>query len=241
MILSTLIVFILSCSVVMAGQGMGPGPGCKAYTSGPCTTPATGAYFNEGFLGTANDGYENTGWVTYQGTGGTVNANYTLTNSPPSGSCTEGLLTALTAGGEYAAVFRDFGSTHSFPVDIYIEFRVDSYTLPANGDLFRVMKYSPSSDQTDSAPLWFHIGKDGSGNLIIGNDGGDVALSAGWHTIKLHAESTSTNSYYQLDGGTQIPYDRGSAGVPQYLFLGSVQLVDADEAFSIQWGRVWID
>jgi len=204
---------------------------------GACSTPADGDVLNEGFLGT---GYELT-WAETVGANGVLDEDHTLTGSPPAGSCTEGLLSQITAtsGGVTYAQW-DNGSEIAASVDIYAELMISS-TLPTNGDDITVIAcLNGSSLSCDQ--LRFYLSAGAYYVYVDGTvDSAAVAFSAGaWHTVKVHHDLTRASSYLQVDGGAQTAYT-GYDRNPRYIRTGIPDRLEADETADIQWGRVWLN
>lgn len=229
----TAVLLLLCAATAQAGVFVGFGQNVV------CSTPDDGSLLNEGFLGI---GYENTGWTEQVGANGTIDEDHTLTGTPPSGSCTEGLLTAIAVGATAAThIVRDMGTGITYPVDLYFEMRVNSQSFSSWGSV-RIVGFQSSSGSWDSGALDLRAGDNGSGSFGINVNGSAVnALTTGaWHTIKIHLDSTPASSYMQIDGGSNIAFTRAT-DTPRYLFIGAPHLVSNDEAISIEWGRVWID
>lgn len=216
--------------------------GGGAEVGSACSTPSDGDELNEGFIGV---GYENS-WSETIGATGVVDEDHTLTGSPPAGSCSEGLLTSVTTSGGATYSTWDRGSaitSSSNDVDVKAEFRINSYTLPNQFDQIRVLGWdadgTPGQGVGSSRIEW-----NGS-SLAIHCQGASVStedtISTGtWYTLTIHLDATAASSYCQIDSGAQRTFTRNSED-GQYLIAGPSDLLDADEAVAIEWGRVWIN
>jgi len=207
---------------------------------GACSTPSTGDELNEGFIGT---GYENVGWSETIGANGTVDEDHTLSGTPPAGSCSEGLLTSVTTSGGVTYARYDLGAGKTPTVDIYIEFRIVSATLPEDYDAYIIIAWGELSS-IGSRDGSIQLFKKNDGNIAIYEsvDGNTqvAVIDSDWHTIQLHIDATASNSYSKYDSESTIGFIAGGNDV-QYIFLGPSSLLDSDEASEIEWGRVWVD
>jgi hypothetical protein len=208
-----------------------------------CVTPLTGDVFNEGFIA---KGYENN-WLESIGTA-TLDENHSLGATPPAGSCTEGLYINFEANNTASATTHDLGaeivSTNN--IDINIDIRLISSNFPFDYRAYTVFQLSDYSAPTsNSNVVRLELGRE-SGTIKMRTKGASnsnfAALTTGtWHTIRIHLDQTATNSYLQIDGGTQNKFTRGpNAG--RYIHLGingSPSLTDSAVEYEV--GRIWID
>jgi len=214
-----------------------------------CTTPQDGDELNEGFLGT---GYENV-WTETVGTNGTLDEDYTLSGTPPDGSCTEGLKSSITAGAGDTYTQWDNGSliSRSADMDIYFELYIDSYTLDTLYDNAAIFSWTNTDDPTDTATMAMRLIHGDSG-LSIRTDGSSNAQSGvisvdTWYTGYIHLDATASASYLLINEDTscdevdECSFTRLDVQDGRYLSIGAFEYYDADDAVDIQWGRVWVD
>jgi len=218
-----------------------------------CSTPTDGSVFNDGFLGATavsggSFGSAETAWTATQGTNGSIDADATLTGSPPTGSCAEGLNVAVTTSGGATFTMHDLGAALSDDDnnDIYMEFRINSYTLPANYDEFQILGFTYANADPDSSNR-VYFQRDASGNPTVrikasgGTGSSNASVSvATWHTLHMHYDPTEANCYFTIDGGSQYSFTRAAFSSPRYIYSGMCADVDADEAVNIEYGRIWV-
>lgn len=209
-----------------------------------CTTPTTGDTFNEGFLGA---GYENT-WSEVLGTVA-INEDATLGGTPPVGSCTEGLYVNSAIGATVSTTTHDLGAAiaNTNAIDVYMEFRLISSTLPADYKLFHVLQFSETSNPA-VLPLVAYLDVSRESGVpkmrarASANSAWVPVTTGAWHTVKIHLDPTAASSYLQVDGGTQNTFTRGpSSG--RYIHAGITADGNstADSAIEYEIGRIWID
>lgn len=203
--------------------------------TGSCATPFDGSNWNEGFLGA---GYEET-WSegeTVGASGGVVDEDFTLSGSPPSGSCSEGLNIIATLAGDDSYVRHSYGSALSLPVDIEAEFYIDAVTIPTGGNTIALIQGYDASWLANQLQL-----KNSTGTTFLEVQSSTTSASMSvsldtWHTVKIHLDSTAASSYVQLDGGAQNTFTRN--GAPKHFYVGASG-VSASEEIDIEIGRVW--
>ena len=211
-----------------------------------CSTPATGDELNEGFLGA---GYENT-WTETIGSGGTVNEDATLTGTPPTGSCTEGLNII-----DSAAISRtrwNRGSTidtSEVNFDVGLSFRINSITLD-NYSYAALLTWSNGTDPSTNVVYWLEFRNNNGTYQIRINSTTDstvknISLET-WYEVLIHSDATPENSYIQYTPGTDCDVagecafttTEGTDG--QYLHLGNLGSMGAGEAIDIEFGYVYM-
>lgn len=218
-----------------------------------CSTPQTGNLLSEGFIG----GYENGAcgdtpcWTETIGTNGTVTENYTLSGTPPSSACSNGLYTASAANaGNSTYAWWNNGSTIALSDNITISgsFRVNSWTLPTNGDVIAILNFTHGEASTGALTLRLVNASD---TLQIRGQANTQSTAVSistetWYNFVLYGDgTTAANSYFQIDAGTtcdtasECTFTRNTND-PSYLTLGPSILNDSDEAVAIEWGAVWI-
>lgn len=209
---------------------------------GECTTPQDGDEINEGFLGT---GFEESGWSETEAANSTVDTDYTLTGTPLDGSCSEGLYVDkyITDSQSYAQ--WDNGSNFTYPVDVYAELKVVSWTLPGSYDLIGIIAVGPNTDPDSSETAKLTVHKKNDSNIyfrLLGDsDSSYVQFTTDtWYTIMIHLDSTAASSYFTVDGGSQNSFTRETYSV-RYISLGATNSTNTDETVEIEVGRVWVD
>lgn len=235
-----LILTLLLLPSVCFGWGIFPLHHGQAVSDGSpvCTTPQEGNELNEGFVGV---GYELTGWTETIGTNGTVDEDYSLTGTPPTGSCSEGLLTSVTPGSTATYIEKTLPTTitPSTVIDFYFEFKVNSYTLAEYG-YFDFIRLAPNifdntnyvRMQTESSVLRIRAyGATSTPYQTISEDE--------WISMQIHIDGSS--SYLVINGGSQIPFEAHATNASQVMFVGGPRNVASTEGYSIEWGRIWVN
>lgn len=197
-----------------------------------CTTPADGDLFNEGFVGT---GYEGGGWAETIGATGVVDEDHTLSGTPPSGSCTEGLMTSVNTSGGVTYTTKTITS-QALPVDIYVEFYIESVTIPTNFGSIEPMAFFAGGTNIASVTMFRN---DPNYTFRMGTASQVPVSLQVWHTYKIHLDSTANSCYSQLDGGSQVTFTSNSIANLTLLHFGIKGLLDAGDAANIEWGRIW--
>lgn len=202
-------------------------------------TPQDGDVFNEGWFG----GTENVGsYVDTVGTGGTITEDYTLTGTPPDGSLSKGLLTAVTTGGTNTYRRIDVGTGAIPTVDFYFEFKVNSVVLPSDNDQIYILGFADTDNavQLDGS---YRLYKQSGVIKLFSSMAGLQAIAnqdTNWHTLHVHIDSTAANSYTKLDSNTPITFT-AAAFNPRYIFLGPVAMAGSTRSVSVEWGRMWVN
>lgn len=205
---------------------------------GVCTTPADGDILNEGFLGT---GYEVSGWSETTGSSATLNEDYTLTGTPPADSCTEGLYINVPTSSGDTSITYTHDSNIARDIDFYFDFRINSYTLPATQDAIVLLVVWNSSWGNTVKVQLYNYNYPGVDFRVVGSTTAALTTlsTETWYTAKIHLDATAADSYYQIDGGSEVSFTSQSRDA-YYMRLGATG-VDSNEAIQIQYGRFWVD
>jgi hypothetical protein len=209
--------FLFVPMVALAGMG---GPiglqliAASTVAEGGCTTPTTGNELNEGFIGT---GYENT-WNETVAAGHTLDEDYTLSGTPPTDSCTEGL--RVTVDGAGLTYTRwDRGSTidvSETDIDFTFDLYIESWDIAAYG-YAPLVSFSSGTDPTTGYPVRIRL-RNNAGALQIEatSTGTRVGISTEtWYTVTLHIDADGANHYFTVVGGGNTTCDTaGDACVP---------------------------
>jgi hypothetical protein len=199
---------------------------------------------NEGFEG----GYENTGKWSEVTTGGTVVENFTLSGTPPAGSCSKGLNVVVSEGLAYAKYNHGSAVSRAQNINVVVEFYVDSVVL-TNNTYSNILSFQsnetiPGSGVLGQAQIY---NLSGSYKLrCVGNASNSAMVDLtqdAWHTlvISLDADAAALGSTCTLDGGAANTFTRFDGSDPQYLFVGFTTGIGAGESRNIEIGRVYID
>lgn len=206
-----------------------------------CSTPTDGDTLNEGFLGT---GYENT-WSETVGANGAIDEDHTLTGTPPTGSCSEGIQFTNTSGsGEPTLITYNNGSATSYSTttDIYVEFRVNSVSLNNYDSVMFVAATTYDGTGTRLAALYFV--QEGANFVLRASastsSSNEVISTGTWYTARLHIDATAASSYLQVDSGSQRSFTRADNDW-QYIKLGFVVAMASTAALDVEVGRIWVD
>lgn len=244
MIMRWLVVVLLLVPGVADAGVSAPRKGCVAAAT--CSTPANGDMLSEGFLGT---GYENT-WTLTDGTA-TVDPDFTLLGTPPTGSCTEGMDVNAADGNTPEHVQSptwtaiDPTTTNS---DITFSLYVDSYTLPYDGRGLVILNANNSTGlSADTFRLGIFRVSGGLAIRVQGNSTINVAISEDtWYTVVVHLDTTAANSSITLNGGSATTFTRKDNAYSR-VHLGAVD-VGADigdlgnsSSISFQVGAIWVN
>lgn len=217
------------------------------YSGAACSTPDNGDELDEGFLGA---GYEN----SWSEDNGTPNEDASLTNSPPTNSCSEGLRINVTQ--TVTSTSWNKGSTHnrSTNLDVVAEFQVDSITMD-NYSSSGIILWDTDNNPTDTDDI-------GKVEFRQGNGGADLYIRAvgssysnaisisldTWYRLWLHLDGTAASSYIDVDSWNgsgwdnvgQETFTRRDTADGQYLILAAANL-DAGEAVDFYWGYVYVN
>lgn len=172
-----------------------------------CTTP-TGSILSEGFNSTP----DNTWVKPITQEGHTVTYGTDLPAGDPTGSCAKGVRIVVTSTANRERIYWDRGSAldssaGSFDVEFSILF--NSFNIATNDELYLAIW----SADTEGGSYPFR--------LILKNDAGTYKIYSAtstkstvvintWYVVKLHADTTTTNSYIQVTGGGLTACDTAS-------------------------------
>lgn len=238
---------ILSASPAMAFHGMGPGPGITAGGGGggTCVTPADGDLLSEGFIGTDNSGYELTGWTATTGTA-TIDPNYALPGTPPSGSCSEGL--RITASGGQTPTYATHGITSTglgaIAMDVDFDLYVASYSSTTT---YRSVDIITVNDRAGLDQFAFRARVLHNGTSLVlsvqGANSQETPITTGtWYHVRIHLDTTAANSYVQINGGTQATFTRDYINTVDRVHIGANQVGDSYlTATDISMGAIWVN
>jgi hypothetical protein len=207
--------------------------------SAPCTTPDNGDEFDEGFLGT---GYENT-WAETIGSGGTVNEDFTLSGSPPTGSCTEGLNVIASAAHSWAMWDRGSTIAAATNIDIYVSFYVDALTLD-DGAVVPIFSWDTDTDPASLATFELRL-RVSSGVITVyaasSVDSASVTISLDtWYEALIHLDVTAGNSYMRIDAGENKTFTRTTHN-SRYFYLGALDNLGAGESIDVEFGYAYMN
>lgn len=211
-----------------------------------CATPTAGNTLNEGFVGV---GYETAGWT--EASTGTVDPDFTLSGTPPIGSCTEGLNTVATES-TYAGTTWDNGSAilYTSNIDIVCSVYVDSATLTNFSgtplvhwdDNVTAASYGTGLIQAYNSNGTYGFRGVGTTNSSIA----EFAMDQ-WATVKLHFDATGASSYIQCVSGagcvdtSQKAFTRKDLD-GRYLRLGpSDNTIGAGESIDVEFGYCYVN
>ena len=219
--------------------------GTVVNNSAYCATPNNGDVLDEGFLG-ANDGYDNTSW-TESGTG-TINQDATLSGSPPSSSCSEGL--NIVASETTSSSTWDNGSSIAAAtnIDIICEIYVDSVALDVSGAVNIIhwdndtstSNYGPGLVQVYNYAGVYALRGVGASNATI------IPITVDtWLTVKMHLDTTDSSSYLQCTSGcsdsTEHSFIRRDTD-GRYFRLGPADaLLGSGESLDIEYGYCYVN
>ena len=209
----------------------------------PCTTPSTGDELNEGFLGA---GYENT-W-TESGTGSTIDEDASLSGSPPTPCCSEGLKVELVSGS--AHTYWDRGTTISYTTNtdivLYLYFETLSFDTDYESCAILIWDNDTTHATWSYGTGFVELVKDSSsstGYYLRGHGsstGSGIEVTTGsWYKIQFHLDSTATSSYLQVDDGIQDSFTRADVN-SQYLSIGT-EGVETGDSLKFYVGYVYVD
>ena len=215
----------MNCGILGSGSGEAAG----------CSTPTTGDELNEGFTGT---GYENS-WT--ESGSGTIDEDFTLSGTPPSGSCTEGLNIVSSESSDIS--YWDNGSTIAFTNDIdYVcEIYIDSKTL-TNYTYSRIIAWSNVTTNVINSVQIVNVDGYTLRGAGSGNSTGVTFSDDTWLTVTMHLDATPASSYFQCSGcddETQKTFTRTDT-VSRYLVLGPDSL-GAGESVDIEYGYCYVN
>ncbi len=161
--------------------------------SGTCSTPDSGDELDEGFLGV---GYENS-WVETIGAGDVVDEDFTLSGSPPSNSCSEGLRVDADESNSYTTHTLGSAIPRTTNTDIVCDVYITSFTI----DNYSVANFI---SWIDVAKIEFY-NSNGTSIFRVSANGNSSNLTFAlntWYTITLHLDAVAANSYIQCSGCT---------------------------------------
>jgi hypothetical protein len=180
-----LIIFLIAiCSLSWAGQGMGPGPGCKGYAA---ASECDGKLICQNFEGAGYDNSES--WTG----AGNYDADYTTTVLRGSQS-----LALWLSGNETSPTFTASDT-------VYFHFRVrfkDDTTPPAENVLFRVRNSTTilgkMALQTDGT----YTCRQGTGTTVAGST--SPSANTDYHVWGQYSKSTGSNGIMKIYIGTDL-------------------------------------
>ena len=210
-------------------------------TSGVCSTPTTGSVFNEGYVGAGSE---------VMTTDANVDDDFTLSGTPPTGSCTEGAQFTVPASTAEYSVMDIATSSFGVTKDIYASIYIDSITL-ADSASFAVLNMALTADgDTTNGPGRVLIANSaGTYYFIAYGDAGSTAVAITldtWYEVKLHLDATAASSYLQVTGGGSTTCDgvaectftrKNITG--EYVYVGATLV--SSEALTMEVGYVYMD
>ena len=214
-------------------------------SGGACSTPDNGDELDEGFLGA---GYES----SMSDDQGSPDEDHTLSGSPPTGSCTEGIQFSCTDGADASAQW-DMGSAHDISagdLDIYFSLYVDSASM-ANYNNFVLLNWDNNTDEWNIGGVAVRFRYNDPNFQIYADgtvDSSYVTLSLDtWYEVKIHLDSTSADSYFQVTGGSSTTCDLTTdctftdfAVDSRYLRIGPSSISGTDDAV-IEVGYIYVN
>jgi len=209
-----------------------------------CSTPSNGDQFDEGFLGT---GYENS-WTEVVSTG-TVDEDFTLSGTPLTGSCTEGLNVIAAAVSDKAYI--DIGTEIDEAAEnfnVFFQFYIDSHTIDDYASVSIVVAADNSNGTYNYTWRAYIIEDSGFKFTVTGSAGATATVVAEdtWYSVLIHSNTTAASSYYQIDTDAdptdqaQNTFTRANYGF-EYLHVGSVMGNGTGESIDIEWGYIYAD
>jgi len=210
--------------------------------SSSCSTPSYGDELNEGFLGT---GYENT-WAE-SGSSATIDEDTSLSGSPPTACCNEGLAITLSGTGT-SNTYWDRGSTISYSTSTDIVFWIYFTTLNFSDDYeaTNLVEWNSATTHYDVSNCtgWVDVMKTNTGTYVMRGRGSTSSSNISittetWYKVKLHLDSVASDSYLQIDDGTQYFFTRKDVD-GRYLSIGTNALETGDE-LAYQIGYIYVD
>ena len=208
-----------------------------------CSTPDNGDELDEGFLGA---GYENSWTETGSGTD---DENATLTGTPPTGSCTEGL--NFISSGSKDVTRWDKGSVfdRSGDLDLTIHLRISSVTISTYSDVNLLHWDNDSDDGTEGLGM-IELHQHAAGVYTLRADGSNESIGvsislATWYIVTLHLDGTAASSYIDVndvndDDVGQQSFTRNDAADGRYLHL-TTRSIGAGESINVEIGYVFIN
>jgi hypothetical protein len=216
---------------------------------GGCTTPTTGDIFNEGFIG----GFENTecGSDPCIESIGTVTTNYSLTNSPPAGSCSNGAYVDASNSQDYVqwseASPIDVDTT---PVVIFAEVNIKSVSLD-NFAAATILNGGAVVDNPGSSVGRIEIYNNNSTYQFRGK-GTTTATTATfslntWYTLTIYLHTTAASSYWTVDeiaacdAASECTFTRAAVD-PEFFHVGAAFGLGATpETIEMEIGRWYVN
>lgn len=209
-----------------------------------CSTPS-GTVMSEGFESCSADfssGCDET-WIL---NGDSATGNETLTGSPPTGSCSKGLLSD-TSGESGERVYWDNGSAIDYSTtNVTIEFSlyINSATIDSNQNIV-LLSWSGTNTGSPGTPAFISLRNNGGVSWQIYAYGGSISTLLTvtletWYIVTLHLNTTAASSYIKLDSGAENNFTRADVS-GRYLVIGSLQNESATEAVSFEIGYVTIN
>jgi|GEM_PF-2338420 len=169
-----------------------------------------------------------------------------LPGSPPSGSCTYGLLSDTVDAAENAErIYIDMGDPISYETstDVVFSLYVDSTTTIDNNQNLAFMTIGANNAGTSSYCVSIRLWN-ASGTLklyIYGSTQASATISTNtWYKVKVHLDGTAESSYFQVDDGGQTNFTRYDAN-KEFLVLGSVTNENDGESLKFYLGYVYVD
>ena len=181
--------------------------------------------------------------ATWTVSGDSATWYHALQAGMPEGAGTYGLLHD-TANEDTERVYWDNGSAiarATYNVDVEFSIYINSATV-TDGSSIRLVGIGPRTG-VSSGTMFLRIANT-SGQLSFDAYGSNDSLNTNVsvntkYTVKLHSDTTLTESYIQIDGGTQRTFSR-SANDMRYVFIGSIFGEGADEAVSFEIGHITV-
>lgn len=215
----------------------------KVAEAGGCTTPTTGDEMNEGFLGS---GFENSGsWGAWSDYEGTPNEDFTLSGTPPTGSCTEGMNVNVSAANAIAQ--RDRGSAidqTAVSTQYYFSIYVDSITIDAFTGA-GLISWGASTTPATSVLAGTYISYQG-GPIRLQSYGAThsdpVEISPDtWYEVIVTTDTAggATGSTMEVVGVSTVTFQRGSNN-GRYFFAG-INNIEAGESADIEFGYIYVN
>jgi hypothetical protein len=220
--------------------------------SAACSTPDNGDILDEGFLGA---GYQVAGWTEVIGAGGSINEDTTLSGTPPTSSCTEGV--RIVASGANTYVYWDNGSALDASVgdiDITFDVRVSSATTTGEFTDQRLFVPGTSTDPSATNNMFLRIFRFSSVLYLRADSTGNstsVAITPdAWITVKIHLDASDVATSYLQVTGAGAPTTCDVAGEcaftslnvdPRYFHFGGCDGIGAGEVVDVQIGYISIN
>ena len=186
-------------------------------------------------------GYDNT-WSETIGTNGVLTPGATLTGTGWSvESGTVGLATSVTVGGTatYTRYLVDIAADATYTISG--EFNYISSTLPETWDVVDILNINEVFSGNQNQIRLVNDGNDITIELNGNNSSAATILTTGIHSFIIFVDgATPAASYFQLDEGAQNTFE-AETSARGWFDVGCTNLLNADEAISVEWGYVKIE